>query len=92
MSVISPGLTDVLMALAERADNPPYGTELARDLKANQPSVLRWLKQLDRAGFAEVDFVIQGRTGGTAAEYWTLTPAGRKLVEALVEARELVSA
>lgn len=83
----SPGLVDVLLALAE---GPAHGTEIARRAGRAQPWVTsRWLPRLWTFGFAEyveVDpaEVKPGKAaGGRTARVWRLTRAGRELVAAL---------
>lgn len=73
-------MTAVLLALTEDSF---CGAELSRRTGYAQPSVSCWLRRLGAFGLAEVDFVIQGRAGGRAAEFWALTEAGRELAEAL---------
>lgn len=73
----------VVEVLHGLVDQPRYGRELAAHIGRSQTGVLKALSWLDQLGFAEIDFVIQGSRGGRAAEFWTLTPAGRELMAAL---------
>lgn len=74
----SAGITDVLLALAEVA--PEHGAAITCRRRSN---VSRWLRALGAHGFTYIDFVIQGHSGGRAAEFWALTELGRELADAL---------
>lgn len=84
----SAGIGAVLLALRGQ---PECAAVIAERIAFQRISVHQWLHKLEGLGFAEIDFVIQGSGGGRAAEFWTLTPTGRVLAEALDAEQRWVS-
>jgi len=68
----------ILIALAEESSS---GGDLVRRTGLDRSTVSKYTNQLKDKGFVEIDFVIQGSSGGLAAQYWTLTQKGQGLIE-----------
>lgn len=77
MSRLPPSAEKILIALADEASS---GGDLARRTGLDRSTVSKYTSQLEDKGLVEIDFVIQGNSGGLAAQYWTLTEAGQRLI------------